>query len=65
MKCFPEFCEPLQQIIEPERGVMETPNSQQVGQSTEGLGRAADIWSGKQSYETEPEAAGSALTPRS
>lgn len=44
---------------------METPNSQQVGQSTEGLGRAADIWSGKQSYETEPEAAGSALTPRS
>lgn len=53
-----EFCEPLQQIIEPEKGVMETPNSQLVGQSTEGLGLAVGIWSGEQSYETEPLSCG-------
>lgn len=33
---------------------METPNSQLAGRSTEGLGLAVGIWSGEQSYETEP-----------
>lgn len=53
-----EFCEPFQQIIEPEKGAMETPNSQLAGRSTEGLGLAVGIWSGEQSYETEPLSCG-------
>lgn len=53
-----EFCEPLQQIIEPEKGAVETPRSQLVGGSTEGLGLALGTWRGEQSHETEPLSCG-------